>query len=530
MLVSTLTTAARRAPADDNHGVIRRLRPAIVAAIGGAVTELAFSEFSLWPAAILGVALLTHELDPHRRVRHGVFLGLVWGLAFFLPHLWWANVAVGPLPWLALATLEAALVASGTAAATAILTLRRVRRHVALGAAAFGAVWVASEQLRQVWPFGGFPWGRLAFSQVDGPLLALAPLGGAPLVSFVVAALGYATSAAFTALRSGDRSAFARVAAAAALTVATSALLPLPTAPETGTLRVAAVQGNVSTPGLDAFAQAREVLDNHVVATRGLAAEGSADDLDLVLWPENATDINPRVDAEAARAIDDVASLLRAPILLGTDRRTDDARYNEMVLWEPGTGARFAYAKQVPAPFGEYIPFRAFFRLFSSEVDRVRVDMARGAEPAAVPVPIQRLGRTVVAATPICFEVAYDAVVRAAVLEGAEVLVVPTNNASFGYTAESVQQLAMSRFRAAEHGRATVQISTVGVSAVIAPDGALVERTSLFTQDRLVADLPLRTATTMSDRLGDAPATAAVVVALLLTALDLRARRRGQSG
>lgn len=529
MVVSTLVTATTRLPAGDCQGFIHRHQPVIVAAAGGAVTELAFSELSLWPAAVLGVALLVHGLDPRQRVRHGALLGLVWGLAFFLPHLWWANEAVGPLPWFALATLEAALVASGAAAATVVLTLRHVRRHVALGAAAFGAVWAASEQLRQVWPFGGFPWGRLAFSQVDGPLLALAPVGGAPLVSFVVAGLGYAMSAAFTSLRASDRAAFARVVAAATVTVAASALVPLPTAPETGTLQVAAVQGNVSTPGLDAFAQAREVLDNHVVATRALATDGLADGLDVVLWPENATDINPRVDPDAARAIDDVASALGAPILLGTDRHTDGARYNEMVLWEPGTGATFAYAKQVPAPFGEYIPFRPFFRLFSADVDRVRVDMARGGEPAVVPVPVARLGRTVVAATPICFEVAYDAVVRAAVLEGAEVLVVPTNNASFGFTAESVQQLGMSRFRAAEHGRATIQISTVGVSAVIAPDGALIERTSLFTQDRLVAALPLRGTLTLSDRIGDAPATAAVVAALLLTVLGLRAHRRGHS-
>jgi apolipoprotein N-acyltransferase len=292
-------------------------------------------------------------------------------------------------------------------------------------------------------------------------------------------------------------------------------LLPVPTEAQAGVLKVAAVQGNVSTPGLDAFAQAREVLESHVAGTQSLLEDVRPGELDVILWPENASDINPRADVQAARSIDGVAAALRAPILLGTDRRTTDARYNDMVLWEPGRGAAFSYSKQVPAAFGEYIPWRTFFRLFSPEVDRVRVDMARGSEPAVVPIQVGRLGRPVVVGTPICFEVAYDAVVRDAVRAGAEVLVIPTNNASFGFTSESIQQLAMSRFRAVEHGRAAVQISTVGVSGVIRPDGTVVDRTELFTQDSMLAELPLRTSITVADRLGDTPTLIVVLAALV---------------
>jgi apolipoprotein N-acyltransferase len=99
------------------------------------------------------------------------------------------------------------------------------------------------------------------------------------------------------------------------------------------------------------------------------------------------------------------------------------------------------------------------------------------------------------------------------------VLVVPTNNASFGYTAESTQQLAMTRVQAITTGRAAVQVSTVGVSAVVAPDGTVVARTGLFTADHVVADLPLRTALTPAVRAGYWPgwvvsgAGAALVVA-----------------
>jgi apolipoprotein N-acyltransferase len=188
-----------------------------------------------------------------------------------------------------------------------------------------------------------------------------------------------------------------------------------------------------------------------------------------------------------------------------------------MVLWLPEGGPVDAYSKQIPAAFAEYIPMREVARIFSSAVDLVGVDMARGTEIAVVDIPIAALDRDVPVGTIICFEVAYDALIRESVLGGAEVLFVPTNNASFGYSAESEQQLAMSRFRAVEHGRATIQISTVGVSGVIAPNGVVLETTELFTADHLVATVPLRTELTVSDRLGDAP----VVVFTLIAALAL---------
>ena len=515
----------------DSLGTRRALlglaRAALLAALGGTVTELAFSERSWWAAAVIGVALLALALHG-ASARRGFMLGLLWGLGFFLPHIWWANEAVGPVPWVGLAGLESLIVAAGCAGAVIARRWHLAQRWPVVGAAVFAVVWTTTEQVRQVWPFGGFPWGRLAFSQVDGPLVGLARFGGAPLVSFAVAALGFLLATVVVTVLTRTRLRTPRSLAVAALIPIGVGLLPIPTEPQAGVLMVAAVQGNVSTPGLDAFAQAREVLENHVVATRALLEDVRPGELDVILWPENASDINPRVDLLASQSIDGVAASLGAPILLGTDHRTDDVRYNDMVLWEPGRGATYSYSKQVPAAFGEYVPWRSFFRLFSPEVDRVRVDMARGSEPAVVPIQVDRLGRGVVLAAPICFEVAYDAVVRDAVRAGAEVLVVPTNNASFGYTAESIQQLAMSRFRAVEHGRGAVQISTVGVSGVIRPDGALVDRTELFTQDSMLAELPLRTSITMADRLGDVPTVLVVIGALGAIGIGWRSGRRAR--
>src|SRR5690606_22928953 len=172
-------------------------------------------------------------------------------------------------------------------------------------------------------------------------------------------------------------------------------------------------------------------------------------------------------------------------------------------LWDAEQGVIDRYAKQRPAPFAEYIPMRDLARRFSDAVDRVRTDMLPGTGVAVVDLPSTRLDRDVRLGVGICFEVAYDRIIREAVQHGAEVLVVPTNNATFGITAESTQQLAMSRLRAIEHGRATVQISTVGVSGVITPRGRVVERTELFTPAQMKAELPLRTTLTPASRYGD---------------------------
>jgi apolipoprotein N-acyltransferase len=256
-----------------------------------------------------------------------------------------------------------------------------------------------------------------------------------------------------------------------------------------------------------------------------------------VVWPENSSDINPRADAEAAALVDRAVAATGAPLLFGTDRYDREAdppaRYNEMVLWMPDEGPTFAYAKQIPAAFAEYIPLRSLARQVTDAVDLVSVDMARGDEIAVVPVPVERLDRTVPVGTVICFEVAYDGLIRQSVLGGAEVLFVPTNNASFGYTAESDQQFAMSRLRAVEHGRATVQISTVGVSGVIAPNGVVLSTTDLFTAAQFSAVLPLRTELTISDRIGDAPTVVAIAAVSLMflvgVATGRRPRRAGGS-
>ncbi len=485
----------------------------VLAAAGGWFTRLAFPDPGWSVLAPLGVALLYLALR-RDSARWNALVGLVWGLTCFGPMITWAWLAVGPVPWAALSLLEASYVALFGAAWAWARRGHAVWRSGWWQLLTFVLLWVAVEELRSSWPFGGFPWGRLAFSQADSPLASYMWLGGTPLLSAVVAALGVLLARATLA---AGQVALVRTLGALGTAVAItlgSLVIPLDTVAQTGTLQVGAVQGNVPEPGrLDAFGQRRQVLDNHVAGTRALLDRVEPGELDVVLWPENGTDIDPQVDAEAAGLIDGVAREVDAPMLVGTVQYPESGgRYNTAVLWEPGVGPVATYSKQRPAPFAEYIPLRSIVRHFSSAVDLVTQDMLPGTEPGVVPLDVPRLERTVVLGDVICFEVAYDAIVRESVTEGGEVLVVQTNNASFGWSDESTQQLAMSRLRAIEHGRATVQISTVGVSAVIAPNGVVTQRTDLFTAAQMVASLPLRDSLTPATRAGDWPALTAAAL------------------
>jgi len=518
--------------ANTYDGPVSTARRVILAGSGGLVLFWAFPDVGWWPTAILAIGVLYMALrDAPTRVGFG--LGWLFGMTFLLPHLWWAYVAAGWLPWAALSAAES--IAIGLLGAfTARMTRRgTLGRFVWLEPVAFALLWVGAEQLRSAWPLGGFPWGRLAFSMADSPLARLVWLGGVPLVSFAVALLGAILGVGILAL--GER----RISQGLAALVGVIAFgllplgLPLEGRAESGVLTVAWAQGNLANEGLDSFGRAREVADNHRDATLALAQEYPDTPVDLIIWPESASDIDPRSDVQTAAAATEAARAFNAPLLLGTnDYSPAEGRYNTSIVWLPSGKALpgVEYRKQQIVPFGEYIPNRSFVRLFSKEVDRVVTDVIPGEGPTRIDIPIASLDRDVIIGPIICFEVAYDWVSRDAVREGAEFLAVQTNNATFGVTAESTQQLAMSRLRAMETGRATFQISTVGVSAVISPTGRVVDRAELFTGDAGIAIVPLRTTLTPASKWGAPLALGLELLAGLVALGAVFTRPLGRNG
>jgi apolipoprotein N-acyltransferase len=394
--------------------------------------------------------------------------------------------------------------------------------------------WVVQEALRDRVPYGGFPWVRLAFSQADSPLGRLAALAGAPLVTFAVALAGGLLAAVAWDLALGWRRGVEHgprrpraLLGLIGLTIVVGVGFAVPLPTDGTPANVMAVQGNVPRPGLDFNAERRQVLDNHVTATEDAAAEvaaGTRPRPDLVVWPENSSDLDPTRNDDAAVQITRAVDAVDAPLVVGTllEQPAPDIS-NVALLYEPGKGIVDTYVKQHPVPFAEYIPSRDFFRRFSDKVDLVRADFAAGTGPVLFRVPAAS-GGEVVAGPTICFEVAYDDLVRANVDLGANLLLVETNNATFGYSDESVQQLAISRIRAMEHGRSVVHVSTVGVSALITPDGTAHQPSALFTRTVLSGSLPLRNVRTVASVVGPWPEYAGCLAFPVVLLAGLRRR------
>ena len=220
--------------------------------------------------------------------------------------------------------------------------------------------------------------------------------------------------------------------------------------------------------------------------------------------------------------ISDAVDAVGVPVLLGAVLREPAGKLsNASLVWEPQTGPTQRYVKRRPVPFAEYVPYRSFFRRITDKVDLVRTDFVAGTGSNVLTVGPARVG------VAICFEVVFDDLLREAVTGGADLLVVQTNNATFGRTDESVQQLAMSRLRAVELGRSVAHISTVGVSALIAPDGSMVEVSGHFTAETLSASLPLRQDLTLATRLGSWPEAALTALGVIgAVGGAVRGRRR----
>ncbi|WP_223838673.1 apolipoprotein N-acyltransferase [Saccharopolyspora pogona] len=457
----------------------------------------------LWWIAPIAFAVFVAVLRG-RKARAGFGYGLLFGSAYLLPLLGWLQdflgADFGPWPWLGVAAVQALFVALGGAGMARVSRLQGAPVWMA-------AVFVAAEALRSAVPFGGFPWGRLAFTQDTGLFLPLAALGGTALVSFSVAVVGGGLAELARRARTPRRWATPMAAVLVPL-VAGLAILPfIGTDPNAGTARVAIVQGNAPNLGLGLLYEDNVLHANHIAAAQQLADDvkaGRVPQPDFVVLPEQVGSWGPsRTDPD----LSGIAAQLGVPLVVGgLGEDADGQLHNQIIRWDPASGAGDRYIKQHLVPFAETIPMRPVARLVSPFVDRFRQDMVPGDEPGVLDVGAVHLG------VGICYDVAYDDVFTGAAQQGATLLAVPTNNAWYGHSEMSYQQLAMSRLRAVEHGRAVLVAATSGVSAVVQPDGTVTQQTELFTAQNLVADVPLRSTQTLATELGSAPMWTLVVL------------------
>lgn len=453
----------------------------LLALLGGLLLWCSFAPASFGLAAVVGVALLILALHG-ATLRRGLLVGLLGGLAFFWPLLGWLHV-VGLDAALALGAYCAAWMAAMGAATALVSRLPGWPLWAA-------AVWTLQEWLRGTIPFGGFPWGRLAFAQPDMPVAHLAVLGGLSAVSFAVALAGASLAAGILAIRAGR----ARTALAWCVLVIVVCLAPgvIPLV-ERGTASaiVAVVQGGTPQTGLGAMDVRRAVLENHVRETMTLARRvqaGAVAQPDFVVWPENSSDIDPFGDVEAAALISAAARAVNAPILVGAIvdvPGNPDGVWNLGVVWDPLRGPGHRYIKRHPVPFGEYIPLRSLIAPHIERFERIPRDFVAGEQAGLFPIGDVLIGDL------ICFEVVYDDVVQPLLDGRAQVLTVQTNNATYAGTAQPEQQLAVERMRAIESGRWVAVAATTGITAFIRQDGQVQAELDEGEVGSLVAAVPL---------------------------------------
>lgn len=525
----------------------RRWLPPLISVACGALLAASFTSPAAVAAAIAGVAgWLT--LVRRRRVVAAAGVGFVFGLAFQAVLLIWLADSIGPGAWVALSLAQSLWFA----ALGAVLSVLGDLRYQALWSA---AAWTLVEILRSAWPLGGLPWGRLGYTVVDTPLSGLLPAVGVTGASFVIVLTAgsvatmligshvradaglplqlsatsttSASSAAPSPVPRGLRTVatpFGIVAVALVVSGATGVQAPPPQARDG--LTVAVVQGGVPGDGRQLVAHHRQVTADHALATEVLGESvqaGSIPSPDLVVWPENSTAVDPFRDRQAREAIEGAVGRVRAPVLVGgmVDGPTPGEVLNQGIVWLPSGPTGERYTKRHPVPFGEYVPWRSLLGGISDRFKEIPRDMVAGqrAEPLQIDgIPV---------GVAICFDVAYDDVLPVQVRRGAQVLVVQTSNASFFGTAQLEQQFTITRARALESRRAVAVASTNGITALIGPDGTVLERAPLGGRQVLVGALSLRNDMTPAVRWGRwwGPA----VLALFLVGLGLALRMRAHA-
>ena len=488
------------------------------AGFGAFIASLAFPQPGIWPLMFVGVPLMVFA---YRRVTVGqsIFLGAVTGFVYYGAAAKWVSVYLGLAPWLGLVGLQTVLFAVGGIAIGAAwrgvdtLNLHTVSGRL-LGGFFVAAAWVAREAIAAQFPWGGFGWARIIHGLADSPFRYLATLFGMTGASAVVVlvVVAYVLTWQNVSILKG------KALHLSAITAGLLALLPLPylllATAQSGSVRVAAVQGN-SDSALFSSARQGDAIMKHVAAMNA----ANIGTVDVVIWPENAMDIDPLRWPEAAALADSISRGTNAPFIFGTITEQGDETFNSVLKWQAGEGAVDQYDKVHPVPFAEFLPNRAFFYpLAPSLFDMVPRDYTFGTRD-----PVMTAGDAI-AGIAICYDIVDDALFRQMLVNNANVIFAPTNNSDFGRTDESIQQLGIARIRAVETGRSVVNVSTVGVSAVIAPDGSDLDRLEPFTAGVMVADVPLSTVVTPASVIG-LPLEWAIIVMGLVPIIGLRRKR-----
>ena len=431
----------------------------LLSALSGLLLSAAFEPIAMWWFAPIALALAMYALEKSERKYLSV---LSFALTFNLVLLHWTSIFVGSLPWIILAT----------GLTLFYLPLVAVKH---LGISFFPLIFIVLEEIRNHFPFQGFGWARIAYSQADAPYAKIAAHGGAVALSAITVLIGLSI---YNLSQKNMK----------ILILLPMVLVLVPINIQiSGSTKALLIQGNVPQLGLDFNSRATEVFNNHVKETQ--AAKQNDKKVDFILWPENAVDVDPFRNPK----IFEVLNTFTTPLIVGAIVNRDRQVLNTSILWTKEK--QNVYVKQHLTPFGEYIPLRSLASKISPLVDDVR-DFSAGNESTIFTIGAAKI------APIICFELLDDQIMQDGA-KSSNILAVQTNSATFGDSAESAQQLQITRVRAIEHLRNVLSVSTTGYSAVIDYNGKVLQKTQMGTPEHLYAEVGLISATSPRDRYGD---------------------------
>ena len=445
----------------------------LLSAFSGLLLSAAFEPISLWWVAPIALALEMFTLSQSERKYLSV---LAFALTFNLVLLHWTSTYVGSVPWVILAAGLSLL----------YLPLIAVKR---LGIASFPLIFIVLEEIRNRFPFQGFGWARIAYSQADAPYAKIAAHGGAVALSAITVLIGLVLFFLFQKQL--------RILILLPLLIV---LVPF-NVQINQTTQALMIQGNVPKLGLDFNSRAKEVFFNHVKETEIALKENRK--VDFILWPENSVDVDPFRNPE----VFDALNTYEVPLIVGAIVGRANEILNTSILWTKAS--QHVYIKQHLTPFGEYIPLRSLASKISPFVDDVR-DFSPGNESTIFTVDKAQI------APVICYELLDDQILEKAA-QSSNLLAVQTNSATFGDSAQSAQQLQITRIRAIEHSRNILSVSTTGYSAVIDYKGKVIQKSDMGAAQHLYAEIGLISSTSPRDKYGDWALVMTLIWLLIVT-------------
>lgn len=465
----------------------------VLAIVSGIVLSGSFAPLNWWFLAPVSVAIFLYAVTKTRSPFRVAFL---FALVFNFFTLKWTGTYVGIFPVLFLVLLQSLFYIP-----LGFVSYKRERySRVWL----ILPIWLLADEVRSIVPFGGFGWNRLAFSQAEAPYIGIASLLGDTGLGFLAIAMGIALYLLC---------ARAQLFSVALILFSTTMFIVIQTPVSVqGSASVLGVQGNVPRLGLDFNSQAQEVFKYHVSETK-IALKQISEKPDAIIWPENSVDVDPFINIQVGQQISDLAKSNATPIIVGAVLQSNQGPKNASILWNAQGAIDSIYTKRVLTPFGEYIPIRSLAEKISPLTKEV-VDFVPGKK-----IMVHKLGK-ILAAPVICYEIIDDSAVQS-ILRESNFLLVQTNNATFASSAQSFQQLNISRIRAVENNRWALSISTTGISAIIDNYGNIQDITGQNTPAFVFDEIKLISERSLANRLGS---WSSVVLILFSTLIYARKR------